>query len=163
MDGHEWRTFKWPVTNDGNVPEKARQSKFKKSLQMVNEHSAGLDLHRETIWACAGPFKDGDGPDVKTFGTYTRDLRAIADWLKERGVTSVAMESTGVYWIPPFHYLRDRGFKMMLVNARETKLECINGLIQTVKRRARGFRNMENFAAMIYLQCGKLNLSPSPT
>lgn len=107
--------------NGGNMPEKERQSKFKKNLQMVNEHSAGLDLHRETIWACAGPFKDGDSPDVKTFGTYTRDLRALADWLKERGVTSVAMESTGVYWIPPFHYLRDRGFKTMLVNARETK------------------------------------------
>jgi transposase len=42
-------------------------------------------------------------------------------------------------------------------------VECINGLIQTVKRRARGFRNMENFIAMIYLQCGKLKLSPSPT
>lgn len=100
---------------------KDRRQKFKKSLEMVNEHSAGLDLHQEKIWACAGPFRDGVEPDVKTFGTYTRDLRLLAQWLKSRGVTSVAMESTGVYWIPPFHYLRDRGFKVMLVNSRETK------------------------------------------
>ena len=57
-------------------------------------------------------------PAIRNFPTFTSDLHALADWLKECQVTTVAMESTGVYWIPVFQILEARGFEVVLVNAR---------------------------------------------
>jgi transposase len=62
-----------------------------------------------------------DEVSVREFGTFTADLEALADWLKKCGVTSVAMESTGVYWIPLFELLERRGFEVKLVDARHVK------------------------------------------
>jgi transposase len=61
-----------------------------------------------------------DGP-VRSFGTFTQDLHDLADWFKACGVTSVAMESTGVYWIPVYEILEQCGFEVILVNARYAK------------------------------------------
>lgn len=58
---------------------------------------------------------------VRKFETYTPDLRALADWLKTCGVDTVAMESTGVYWIPVYEILEERGFQVFVVNARHLK------------------------------------------
>ena len=58
-----------------------------------------------------------DAP-VRAFGTFTHDLHDLADWFKTHGVTSVAMESTGVYWIPAYEILEQHGFEVILVNAR---------------------------------------------
>jgi transposase len=58
---------------------------------------------------------------VRSFGTFTQDLHDLADWFKACGVTSVAMESTGVYWIPVYEILEQRGFDVILVNARYAK------------------------------------------
>ena len=58
---------------------------------------------------------------VRAFGTFTQDLHDLADWFKTCGVTSVAMESTGVYWIPAYEILEQRGFEVILVNARYAK------------------------------------------
>jgi transposase len=58
---------------------------------------------------------------VRTFGTFTEDLHDPADWFKACGVTSVAMESTGVYWIPIYEILEQRGFEVIPVNARYAK------------------------------------------
>src|SRR5207253_2247049 len=58
---------------------------------------------------------------VRSFGTFTQDLHDLADWFKACGVTSVAMESTGVYWIPVYEILEQRGFEVILVNARYAK------------------------------------------
>jgi transposase len=58
---------------------------------------------------------------VRTFRTFTTDLHRLADWLREVGITTVAMESTGVYWIPVFEILEARGFEVLLVNARHVK------------------------------------------
>jgi hypothetical protein len=58
---------------------------------------------------------------VRAFGTFTQDLHDLADWFKACGVTSVAMESTGVYWIPAYEILEQRGFEVLLVNARYAK------------------------------------------
>ena len=58
---------------------------------------------------------------VRAFGTFTQDLHDLADWFKACGVTSVAMESTGVYWIPAYEILEQRGFEVILVNARYAK------------------------------------------
>jgi transposase len=58
---------------------------------------------------------------VRAFGTFTQDLHELADWFKACGVTSVAMESTGVYWIPVYELLEQRGLDVILVNARYAK------------------------------------------
>lgn len=87
---------------------------------MVNPHAAGLDLHKETIWGCAGSGASSDSP-VQTFGTYTAELKRLVKWLQDSGVETVAMESTGVYWIPVYGMLEDAGLKPVLVNAREVK------------------------------------------
>ena len=77
-------------------------------LPLVNPCCCGIDVHKDTVVACvrqAGP--DGrPAHDVRTFGTTTRALLELADWLAERCVTAVAMESTGVYWKPVWN-LRD--------------------------------------------------------
>src|SRR5215213_727978 len=64
---------------------------------------------------------DRDAEPVRSFGTFTGDLHRLADWLEHCGVRTVAMESTGVYWIPVFEVLDQRGFDVVLVNARDAK------------------------------------------
>lgn len=64
---------------------------------------------------------DRDPQPVRKFGTFTPDLQAVADWLQACGIETVAMESTGVYWIPVYELLEGRGFKVYLVNARHIK------------------------------------------
>jgi len=85
----------------------------------VNVHAAGVDIGAREHWACV-PSGSSDRP-VRKFGTFTADLEAMAQWFEECGVTSVAMEATGVYWIPLFQILERRGLQVVLVNARQTK------------------------------------------
>ncbi len=70
--------------------------------------------------AAVSPDRDSDGP-VRTFGTCTGDLQRLADWFERCGVRTIAMESTGVYWIPAYEILEQRGFEVVLVNARDAK------------------------------------------
>jgi transposase len=83
---------------------------------------AGLDVHKATVVACVRAATAGGKVrrEVRTFGTMTDDLLALADWLAGAGVTHVAMESTGVYWKPVFHLLEGR-FEVLLVNAQHIK------------------------------------------
>jgi len=85
----------------------------------VNLQAAGVDIGSREHWACAP--RAGGGCLVRKFGTFTADLEAMAAWFKECGVTSVAMEATGVYWIPLFQILERSGLHALLVNARQTK------------------------------------------
>jgi transposase len=85
----------------------------------VNPHAAGLDIGSEAIWACVP--EDGDAEPVRSFGTFTPDLYALADWLAACRIETVAMESTGVYWIPVYEILEARGFQVHLVNAHHLK------------------------------------------
>ena len=64
---------------------------------------------------------DDNSEPVRSFGTFTGDLQRLADWFKQCGIRTVAMESTGVYWIPVFEILDQRGFEVVLVNARHAK------------------------------------------
>ena len=68
------------------------------SLKQMNLDAAGLDVHSDKIWACVPESRSEQ--TVRQFGTYTCDLHALADWLEACDVHTVAMESTGVYWIP---------------------------------------------------------------
>lgn len=88
-------------------------------LKVIHPHAAGLDIGSEEIWAAVPP--DCTSEPVRKFGTLTPDLQALADWLAACGVDTVAMESTGVYWIPVYELLEARGFKVYVVNARHVK------------------------------------------
>lgn len=98
-----------------------RNKKFKISEQMplINPNAAGIDIGHREHW-CAVP-ADRSAQPVRRFGTFTEDLEALADWLESCGIKSVAMESTGVYWIAAFQILERRGFEVLLVNARHVK------------------------------------------
>ena len=88
-------------------------------MAVVHPHAAGLDIGSSEIWAAVPA--ESDPQAVRPFPTFTPDLYALADWLRACGVTSVAMESTGVYWIPIYELLQARGFEVYLVNARHIK------------------------------------------
>ena len=86
------------------------------SLKQINLNAAGLDIGAAEIWACVPEGRDE--VSVRVFQTFTIDLQALADWLAACGIETVAMESTGVYWIPVYELLEERGFEVYLVNAR---------------------------------------------
>jgi transposase len=88
-------------------------------LRRHNAAAAGLDIGAAEIWACVPAERDAQ--PVRAFGTFTPDLQALADWLVQCQVTTVAMESTGVYWIPIYEVLEARGLEVYLVNARHLK------------------------------------------
>jgi transposase len=88
-------------------------------LKPVNVGAAAIDIGSKMHMAAVNPACT-DMP-VRTFGTFTQNLHDLADWFKACGVTSVAMESTGVYWIPVYEILEQRGFEVILVNARYAK------------------------------------------
>jgi len=88
-------------------------------LSQMNPDAAGLDIGAEEIYVCVPA--DRDEQSVRAFGTFTRDLHNLANWLGACEVKTVAMESTGVYWIPVYEILESRGFEVYLVNARHLK------------------------------------------
>jgi transposase len=85
----------------------------------LNLHAAGVDIGSREHWACVPP--EATAQNVRQFGTFTADLEAMAKWFQECGVTSVAMEATGIYWLPLFQILERRGLEVILVNGRQTK------------------------------------------
>ncbi len=87
-------------------------------LQTVQPNAAGIDLGSREHWVAGPPLPDGSS-NVKRFGTTTPELLRLSEWLKQQQITTVAMESTGVYWIPLFEILDSRGFDVHLVNARQ--------------------------------------------
>jgi len=101
--------------------ERKKKRKNKKvdptTIPVVREQAAGADLGSTEHWVAAPPDPDGT-PNVRTFGTTTKQIEEMASWLRERGVASIAMESTSVYWIPVFEILEQRGLEVVLVNAR---------------------------------------------
>src|SRR5713101_3548243 len=87
-------------------------------LPVIRPHVAGIDLGSNEHWVCA-PQVDGSGREVEKFGATTPELERMVEWLKQRRVESVAMESTGVYWIAPHEILERHGLEVVLVNTRE--------------------------------------------
>lgn len=88
-------------------------------LERINLNAAGSDCGSAEHDVAVPP--DRDSHPVESFTTFTSDLQRLADWLTACGVTSVAMEATGVYWIPLYEILDARGFEVLLVNARHVK------------------------------------------
>src|SRR5262244_2191164 len=89
------------------------------ALQSCHPHAAGIDIGEAEHWVAVPP--GCDPQPVRRFGTFTADLDTLADWLIDCGVTTVAMESTGVYWIPLFELLEARGFQVLLIDPRQAK------------------------------------------
>jgi transposase len=87
-------------------------------LPVVRREVAGIDLGSERHWVC-GPTLDGAAREVADFGATTPELMRMAKWLRERNVKSVAMESTGVYWIAPHEVLEGEGLEVLLVDTRQ--------------------------------------------
>ena len=89
------------------------------SLEVVHTDAAGIDIGNETHYVAVPPSRDPQ--PVRCFGCTTAELRAMADWLKRCRIRTVAMQSTGVYWIAVSDILEQAGLEVYLVNARETK------------------------------------------
>jgi transposase len=88
-------------------------------LEVMHPHAAGIDVGNSTHYVAVRPDRDPD--PVRRFDCFTADLHRLADWLLQCGVTTVALQSTGVYWIPVYEILEARGLEVYLVNARHTK------------------------------------------
>lgn len=96
-----------------------KPSRARRDISPTHQGAAGIDIGAKMHVAAVGPEQDPE--PVRGFGTFTGDLHRLADWFKHCGVRTVAMESTGVYWIPIFEILDQRGFEVVLVNARDAK------------------------------------------
>jgi len=142
---HAWQTVSSSdVPGGGPHPEE--------TMETLYPRCAGLDVHKRTVVACARRVEPTGRvrEEVRTFGTMTAELLALADWLAEAGVTHVAMESTGVFWKPVFHLLEGR-FEVLLVNPRH---------IKQVPGRKTDVKDCQWIAQL--LQCGLLRASFIP-
>ena len=92
---------------------------MRKREDLVFPNAAAIDVGAASHWAAVAPHST-DAP-VREFGAMTDDLNGLADWLIACGVEVVALESTGVYWIPVYEVLESRGLKVWLVDARQVK------------------------------------------
>ena len=100
-------------------PQPRSKSALPPQLAAVNLHAAGIDIGAEAHYVAVPP--SDDPQPVRRFGAYTVALEALADWLAACGITTVALESTGVYWIPLFELLETRGFEVLLVDPHQVQ------------------------------------------
>lgn len=94
-------------------------------MDLVVERCAAIDVAKREVVTCVRtpePGGRGRRKQVRTFPAFTQGLEAMADWFSAEGVTQVVMEATGSYWKPVWYVLEDRGFELMLVNARHVKI-----------------------------------------
>jgi transposase len=101
------------------VESKQRKVRFHEGLKPIRLDAGALDVGAGEMWVDVGI--ENDAEPVRRFETFTADLNAMGDWLKSCGIRTVAMESTGVYWIPVFQILEAKGIEAVLVNARHVK------------------------------------------
>ena len=97
----------------------AKRSRKSRDLVKVHPAAAAIDVGATIPVAAVGP--ECDNEPVRTFRPFTDDLHRLADWFAGCGIKTVVMASTGVYWIPIFEILEQRGFEVMVVNARDAK------------------------------------------
>ena len=107
-----------------------KPGKSRAALTITHPNAAGIDIGSASHFVAVPP--DRDDEPVREFPSFTDDLNALADWLDACGVDTVAMESTGVYWIPLFELLESRSFTVLLVNARHVKnVRVVNPMCST--------------------------------
>jgi transposase len=109
----------------GKLNRKQRKELIRKidaedpGLEIIYRNAAGIDVGNESHMVAVPP--DRDPQPVREFGSWTKALQEMADWLKACGIESVVMQSMGVYWVALYDVLEERGFKVCLTNARDTK------------------------------------------
>jgi transposase len=103
----------------GRQQKSVRKTVDWKALEIVHPDAAGIDVGGSEHWVAVSPERDAE--PVRSFRCFTADVREMAEWLVEKGVRSVAMQSTGVYWMPVSEVLEQHGLEVFLVNARHTK------------------------------------------
>lgn len=94
------------------------KAKSRMVFPTINPTAASIDIGSKEHYACVGPDRE---KDVGVYSSFTSSLHDMARWFQSRGVTTIAMESTGVYWKSPFMLLQDYGFEVILVNSSHTK------------------------------------------
>lgn len=102
-------------------PRRGAATPSSPELHQINRNAAGIDIGATNHYVAVPHGRDPDGCDVRAFGAFTADLHALAAWLTRCAIDRVAMESTGVYWIPLFELLSARGFEVRLVDPRQLK------------------------------------------
>ena len=103
----------------GTAADASRPDGYHDSLPVRHRHAAGIDIGSRSHWVAAAPHADGS-PDVAEFDTCTEGLLALVDWLRQRGITTVAMEATGIYGDILFALLQAEGFEVIQVNPAYT-------------------------------------------
>src|ERR1700694_919911 len=101
-----------------NIETQENRRRQLEGLPVIRRGVAGIDLGSKQHWVCA-PTEDGAGREIADFGSTTSELLGMAKWLKDRKVESIAMESTGVYWIAPHEILEAAGLEILLVDTRQ--------------------------------------------
>src|ERR1700730_17448659 len=96
-----------------------KRRREQRSMLAVHPDAAAIDIGATVHVAAVGPARDPE--PVRSFGTFTGDLHRLTDWFAQCGIKTVVMESTGVYWIPIYEILEQRGFEVRVVNARDAK------------------------------------------
>lgn len=104
---------------DKQQKAKLKPTDWTLGLEVVHPKAAGIDVGNEEHYVAVPPHMDEE--PVRRFGCFTADLKAMADWLLGCGIQTVALQSTGVYWIPLYEILTERGIQVFVVNARDTK------------------------------------------
>src|SRR5947207_3652332 len=92
--------------------------RYQDGLSQLRPNAGGIDIGASEVWVDVG---SKDAEPMRVFETFTADLNRMGDWLKSCGIQTVAMESTGVYWIPVCQILESKGIEVYLVNARQAK------------------------------------------
>jgi len=100
-------------------------------LEVVHPHAAGIDVGNSAHYVAVRP--DRDAQPVRRFECFTADLYRLAEWLHSCGMQTVALQSTGVYWIPQYDILEEQGFEVYLVNAPSTPRICLDGRVMCRK------------------------------
>ena len=113
------------IARTGGITRKQRKELARRlrsddpGLEVMHPDAAGIDVGNSAHYVAVRPDRDPDS--VRRFECFTADLHRLADWLQLCGVTTVAMQSTGVYWIALYEILDARGLEVYLVNARHTR------------------------------------------
>ncbi len=102
------------------MKKRSKKKAYRPGLPLVRADAAGIDLGSREHWVCC-PQREAEPANVRQFATTTVELKALADWLQEEGVQTVAMESTGLYWVALYDLLEERGLEVLLVDARQLK------------------------------------------
>src|SRR6516164_8374035 len=114
------RTNHWKKMNRKQRRELTRKIQCQDlSLEVVHADAAGIDIGNESHYVAVPAARDSQ--PVRRFGCTTAELKARADWLKQCHIRTLALPSTGVYWVSVYDILEEAGFEVYLVNARETK------------------------------------------